>query len=108
MQFPFIIIIKSLHVRGIALFPFIIYREKKFAQDAVIMNHELIHHRQQIELLIIPFYIIYLLNYLINRFRYKNHHDAYTNIIFEREAYSNDADLDYLKRRKWFSFLKYL
>jgi len=107
MKFPFIIIIKTLHVKGMALFPFILFREKSFAENKVIMNHELIHHRQQIELLIIPFYIFYVLNYFINRFRYSKHHEAYMNIIFEREAYTMETDLAYLKGRKLFSFLKY-
>jgi hypothetical protein len=40
-----------------ALFPVILFREKTFAEDEVMMNHELIHHRQQLELLILPFYI---------------------------------------------------
>lgn len=91
-----------------ALFPFILLREKKFADDKLIMNHERIHHRQEVELLILPFYILYVTNYLLNRFRYSNHHDAYMNIIFEREAYDNENDLKYLNNRKIFSFLKYL
>jgi hypothetical protein len=60
------------------------------------MNHEFIHFRQQIELLIIPFYILYLLNYLINLIRYHKHTEAYRNILFEREAYENDSNLSYL------------
>jgi hypothetical protein len=31
---------------------------------------------------------------------------AYRNISFEREAYANEKDLDYLKRRSFFGFLK--
>ena len=91
-----------------ALFPVILVREKAIAEDEVIMNHELIHHRQQIELFIIPFYIFYLANYLLNRLKYEDHDSAYRNIIFEREAFAMDSDLDYLRHRKWFSFLKYL
>jgi hypothetical protein len=73
------------------------------------MNHEFIHFRQQIELLIIPFYILYLLNYLINLTRYHNHIEAYRNILFEREAYENDINLSYLSERRfaaWTSYLK--
>jgi len=108
MKFPFVLINKNLRPRGIALFPFIIFREEKFRDDKVMMNHELIHHRQEIELLIIPFYFFYVLNYLINRFRFHTHHEAYMNIIFEREAYGNETNPDYLKSRKWFGFMKYL
>jgi len=108
MKFPFIIIVNKLHVKGMALYPFILLREKKFADDPLIMNHEKIHHKQEIELLILPFYLLYVTNYLLNRFRYSTHHEAYMHIIFEREAYANENDLNYLKNRKLFSFLKYL
>ncbi len=72
------------------------------------MNHERIHHRQQLELLILPFYILYLLNYIRNRFIFPDHHTAYLNIIFEREAYANDMNLEYLKERKRFAFRFYI
>ena len=104
---PIIIIYSKLHVKGMALFPFMILREKSFTKDPVIMNHELIHHRQQLELLIVPFYVFYVLNYIINRFRYEGHYNAYRNIIFEREAYANESDPDYLKQRSWLRFLRY-
>ncbi len=63
------------------------------------MNHEFIHFRQQIELLIIPFYILYLLNYLINLIRYHNH---------MREAYENDSNLCYLSERRFAAWTTYL
>lgn len=105
--YPFIIVFPKLHVRGMALFPFILLRERSLARDAVIMNHELIHHRQQVELLIIPFYFFYLLHYIINRFRFPDHHSAYRHIIFEKEAYANESNLNYLEQRKWFGFWRY-
>ncbi|MGK0254765.1 MAG: hypothetical protein ACI9OE_002275, partial [Mariniflexile sp.] len=40
--------------------------------------------------------------------QYKKWHLAYRNISFEREAYANEMYLDYLKQRKFWSFLKYL
>lgn len=90
-----------------ALFPFLLFRNHQLSADAVIRNHELIHHRQQVELLIIPFYVLYLINYLINRWRYSGHYAAYRNIIFEREAYAHENDLQYLQHRKSFAFRKF-
>jgi len=84
--------------RGITLFPFIILKSKDLLQDKKLINHEKIHLRQQIELLIIPFYIIYLIEYILK---------GYRGISFEREAYDNDQDLDYLKKRKLFAWTKY-
>lgn len=72
------------------------------------MNHEFIHFRQQIELLIIPFYILYLLNYLINLIQYHDHMEAYRNIVFEREAYENDSNLSYLSKRRFAAWTSYL
>jgi hypothetical protein len=102
-----IIVINSLHVRGMALFPFILLKERRLKQDEVIMNHERIHHRQQIELLIAPFYFFYLLHYAWNLMQYRNHRRAYQNIVFEKEAFANDHNLQYLDRRKPFAFLKH-
>lgn len=71
------------------------------------LNHERIHLRQQIELLIIPFYLCYGIEFIIRYFQYKNWDKAYRNISFEREAYGNESDLEYLKKRKFWGFLKF-
>ena len=76
--------------------------------DKYIINHEKIHTRQEIEMLFIPFYVFYLLEYLFRLIQYKNHHKAYINISFEREAYKHGNDLSYLQQRKFFSWIKYL
>jgi len=34
-------------------------------------------------------------------------HTAYKNISFEKEAYCNEKDLDYLKRRRPHEFITY-
>lgn len=73
-----------------------------------ILNHERIHTRQMLELIILPFYIIYVLEWIIRLFQYGNSFMAYKNISFEREAYKNQNDKRYLKKRKFFSFFKYL
>lgn len=101
-----IISIKQLWVGGIALFPFIFISSKlSDNRKPILINHEKIHIRQQIELLVIPFYIFYLLNYLFNLIKFREHDKAYKNIIFEKEAFINESDLDYLSKRKYFSFI---
>lgn len=84
-------------IAGITIFPFIFIKDKKFMTKEII-NHEKIHIRQQIEMLIIPFYLCYAIEGIFK---------GYYNISFEREAYSNQNDLNYLKTRRMFSFLKY-
>lgn len=93
---------------AMALFPFILVRDKELRLDKRLINHEKIHLRQQLELLVFPFYLWYLVEYFIRLIQYKNAHQAYINISFEREAYENDEDLSYLKNRKWFGFLRYV
>ncbi len=100
--------IKYLKISGITLFPFIILRDKQLIHDKRIMNHERIHIRQQLELLVLPFYVLYLIEFGVGLVKYKNRMDAYMNISFEKEAYRNDADLNYLKNRRWCAWLKLL
>ena len=76
--------------------------------NVMTLNHEKIHTRQMLELLIIPFYLLYVLEWLIRLLQNKNYYKAYTNISFEREAYFNQNNLNYLKKRKPFSFVNYL
>lgn len=76
--------------------------------DKYVVNHEKIHTRQEWELLFIPFYILYVVEYLIRLIQYRNHHEAYMNISYEIEAYTHGHDLSYLKRRKPYSWLKYI
>lgn len=94
--------------------------------DEVTINHEAIHSRQFVELMILfavatvfirwwlpllsPlfFYLWYLVEWIVRLFQYRDTHEAYKNISFEREAYTNEKELEYLRIRKRFAFIKYL
>lgn len=73
--------------------------------DKVELNHELIHSAQQKELLYLPFFIWYGIEWVILYLKYKNWTKAYYHIRFEREAYHHEHHLDYLKRRKHFNYI---
>lgn len=103
---PIIIVVKNLPAAGMAVFPFILLKYESYKNDAELLNHEKIHLRQQLELLVFPFYILYLINYIFNRFKYKGHDEAYREIVFEKEAYDHERDLNYLKNWNWFGWLK--
>ncbi len=92
---------------AITISPFI-FINKDYQGDAVLVNHEKIHMKQQIELFWLPFFIWYFVEFLIRFSYYKNWHTAYVNISFEREARDNEIDFNYLENRKRYSFLKYL
>lgn len=94
--------------RGMALFPFVLVKYDFDKANGTFVNHEKIHLRQQIELLIIPFFIWYIFEFLIRLIQYKNKDLAYRNISFEREAYTKESDLKYLKNRSLFQFLHYI
>lgn len=94
--------------RGLTTFPFIFVRYPADKGNLVFVNHEKIHLRQQLELLIFPFFIWYFLEYLVRLVQYRNRHLAYRNISFEREAYDNELNLAYLKSRSILRFTKYL
>lgn len=85
-------------IAAIALYPFIIINSSVILND-ILINHEKIHLKQQLEMFIIPFYIWYLIELKKK---------GYLNISFEKEAYRNQNDLNYLNKRKKFSFIKYL
>ena len=87
---------------------FIILREESMRSDKALINHERIHFRQQVELLFIFHWILYGGFYIYHLIRLQGHEAAYHRIPFEREAYEFEGDLSYLRRRKLFSWLKFL
>jgi len=92
---------------GITLWPFVIIKQEGLRSDTTFINHERIHLRQQIELGILPFYILYALEFIIRLCMYGDRFKAYRNISFEREAYANEEQLDYLNGRAFWSFIKF-
>ena len=100
-------LLKNTKINGITLYPFIFIKNPEDKKNRVLINHEKIHIRQQLELLVIFFYILYIAEYYYHFFRLKNAHSAYHAISFEREAYSMEHDLNYLKKRKFWAFKKY-
>lgn len=93
---------------GVTLFPFIFLKNKKLKENKTLINHEKIHIKQQAELLLIFFYIFYILEWILKFLRHKNRYLAYKNISFEREAYQNENNFNYIKNRKFWAFIKYL
>lgn len=87
------------NVIGVSLAPFGIYVKEEYLNYKYILNHEKIHWKQQVEMLIIFFYIWYLIEWSIKLF-------SYSDISFEREAFNNDNNLEYLNVRKHYSWIK--
>lgn len=96
---------------GLTIFPFIFLKKSYFENNSELLNetinHESIHIQQQKELLVLFFYLWYFIEFLIRRI-FTNSDKAYETISFEKEAYENEKNPDYLKDRKFWAFIKYI
>ncbi|WP_420581960.1 hypothetical protein [Reichenbachiella sp.] len=104
--------INGFGISGFFFFPFIfINRPEPSVMDndhrvwRKTVRHESIHWQQCVETLIIGFLLIYGGHYLLLRLNGKDHEAAYRGVVFEREAYTNQWDEIYHKRRVWFAWL---
>lgn len=90
--------------RAINLFGLVFARREAGVLSPSIIRHEAIHTAQMRELLYVPFYLIYLLEWfgqLVFGFcRHRPASEAYYRISFEREAYAHQDKDGYLGRRK--------
>ncbi len=93
---------------GLALYPFIFLSQETLKQNKTIINHERIHLKQQLELLIVGFYLWYVLEFILRLCWHRQWQKAYRTLSFEREAYAKETDLTYLEQRNFWSFLKYI
>ena len=94
----------SIDIGAIAFGPFVWCRG---IMDDELRNHETIHYHQQLELLFVGQWILYVFYWLKGLIKYKDGAIAYGESPFEREAYDNDSDLDYLKNRQRFAWRHY-
>ena len=77
----------------------------KLELTPALINHERIHTIQMLEMAVIFYYLWYLGEWLV---RIPMRGRAYENLSFEREAYQNMYDPDYLKHRKPYAWTHYL
>ena len=71
-------------------------------------RHETIHWQQYIETFILGFLLLYFGFYIASLFKGRGGRDSYMEIPFEREAYENQEDKEYLKNRKRFAWVKHV
>lgn len=131
LQNGFPICIKHLHYKAWAFYPFFFMRSDLAGKPDLIINHERIHSRQQMEIhlcLSLPIFILSLIFYPLGivvcpftptilyyidwlrvsiLYRGKGKNFIRQQVCFEREADSRSTNLCYLADRKWFAFLGY-
>ena len=122
-------LIPTVEFTASTFWPFIFIQKKnERLYDDVADNHEHIHGRQQIEMLIVGiilaiglyfvigwwslfalpiFFYEYGIEYLL-RSIFGKARNPYRALLVEREAYANQYDMDYLKHRKPFAWLTYI
>ena len=95
-----------INISAITIYPFIISKHK---MDQRTRTHEWIHIKQQEELWVIGFYILYVGFWLKNMiWNWQTPALAYHNIPFELEAYAHDDDYTYPFNRKRFGWTKWI
>jgi hypothetical protein len=95
------------NVLALSIWPFIIVNSNVKLTEATI-RHEKIHIRQQVETLILFFYLWYGIEFIVRLLQYKHPYTAYKNISFEREAFANENDGYFLQYREPLNFINYL
>jgi len=94
-----------IEISAITLGPIVLSRGEI---SEVTKRHETIHYQQYLETAFVGFIFLYLLTWLWGVITNKNPAESYKNIPFEREAYANHHDENYLKNRKRFAWIHYI
>jgi hypothetical protein len=89
---------------GSCIGPFIIIRSRDY--NITLLNHEMIHRAQQIEMLFILAYLLYAIEFIVKVIYYRSFKLAYVNVSFEREAYLFQNTIGYLSKRKPYQHLR--
>lgn len=88
---------------AINLFGILFVRGVKVSEEMI--NHEAIHTAQMKEMLYVFFYLWYVVEWIVRLFLKGN---AYRNISFEREAYINEKNKNYLTERKMYNWINFI
>ena len=94
-----------INVYSITLYPYVFIRDEGNEKT---INHERIHLKQQRELWIVGFCMLYVAFWLFGLILKRSFHKAYMWIPFEKEAYANDHDFVYTLNRKRNAWKKYI
>ncbi len=78
----------------------VVFVRRECTMTSADLNHEAIHTAQMREMFYVIFYLAYIVEWLCHLARFQDTHEAYRRISFEREAYANQSDPDYLNNRK--------
>lgn len=116
----------------ITIGPFVLSKRSEERITQEVRNHECTHARQWVEMAVasgvillalvlafgvspwwmllsgVVFYVWYGIEYFIRLCTLRNSNKAYKAVAFEREAYENDSDANYLENSNYFAWINYL
>lgn len=93
--------------KAISLFGTIYYKRNRELSEKNI-QHETIHYYQQRELLYLPFFVLYISEFIVRFLTTLSWSRAYRNISFEREAYDHELTEAYLEDRSTWAWYPYM
>jgi hypothetical protein len=96
--------ISPIEIYAISLGIFVFCRGKA---SKTIRRHETIHYHQQLELLFVGFWVLYVFFWWVGLIRYRSGKKAYRENPFEREAYDNERKYTYLEKRPLWNWVHY-
>lgn len=85
----------------------ILFVRKGVKVSEEMINHEAIHTAQMKEMFYVIFYLWYIIEYIIRRWN-NTADEAYKKISFEREAYANENNKNYLAERKMYNWINFI
>lgn len=77
---------------GMVLGRTILFKYEESQINPIMLKHEMIHQEQMDRVGVIPFYLIYLKDFVKNLWACRNWDQAYLNIPFEVEAYDRQSE----------------
>lgn len=95
--------VAPIDIHAITLGPIVICRQE---MSEATKRHETIHFQQFLELGFVGFIILYFGWWGLNLLKGQTGDEAYFNIPFEKEAYQNHHDENYLDNRKRYCWWK--
>lgn len=94
----------GVNIDALTIGPLLLFCE--LADNKELLQHESIHAEQYKDLGYIGFPIVYVYDYVRNILKGMSAYDAYASTRAEKEAYQYESDLNYLKRRKRWMWLR--
>jgi hypothetical protein len=97
--------VAPIEIFALSFGPFVFCRDELPDQTR---THETIHYHQQLELLFVFQWLLYVVFWVVGLVRHRSGSISYYENPFEIEAYNNDHDANYLEKRSLWAWRHYV